>query len=53
MWAKILETLVEDTALNGLMTDASHVKVHPDAADERGRNQEIASQSSFQINNKL
>ena len=36
---KILEALVDDTGFEWLMTGASHVKVHPDAAGARGGNQ--------------
>ena len=32
IWEKILEALVDDTDFEWLMIDASHVKVHPDAA---------------------
>jgi hypothetical protein len=33
------EALVDDTDFEWLMIDASHVKVHPDAAGARGGNQ--------------
>ena len=36
---RILEALVDDTDFEWLMIDASHVKVHPDAAGARGGNQ--------------
>lgn len=36
VWAKILETLVEDTDFEGSMIDASHVRAHSDTADARG-----------------
>ena len=39
IWEKILEALVEDADSEGLMIDASHVKVHPDAAGARCGNQ--------------
>ena len=39
IWEKILEALVDDTDFEWLMIDASHVKVHPDAAGARGGNQ--------------
>ena len=39
IWEKILEALVDDTDFEWLMIDASHVKVHPDAAGACGRNQ--------------
>ena len=32
IWEGILEALVDDTDFEWLMIDASHVKVHPDAA---------------------
>ncbi len=35
IWEKILGALVEDADSEGLMIDASHVKVHPDAAGAR------------------
>lgn len=41
IWEKILEALVDDTDFEWLMIDASHVKVHPDAAGARGGNQEM------------
>ena len=39
IWERILEALVDDTDFEWLMIDASHVKVHPDAAGARGGNQ--------------
>ena len=39
IWEKILEALVDETDFEWLMIDASHVKVHPDAAGARGGNQ--------------
>ena len=39
IWEKILEALVDDTDFEWLMIDASHVKVHPDAAGAQGGNQ--------------
>ena len=36
---RILEALVDDTDFEWLMIDASHIKVHPDAAGARGGNQ--------------
>ena len=39
IWEKILEALVDDTDFEWLMIDATHVKVHPDAAGARGGNQ--------------
>ena len=41
IWVKILETLVADTNFEVVMIDANHIKVHPVAADVRGRNQEM------------
>lgn len=41
IWERILEALVEDTDFEWLMIDASHVKVHPDAAGARGGNQSM------------
>ena len=38
---KILEALVDDTDFEWLMINASHVKVHLDAAGARGGNQEM------------
>ena len=42
VWEKILEALVDDTDFEWLMIDASHVKVHPDAAGARGGNQAMS-----------
>ena len=39
IWERILEALVDDTDFEWLMIDASHVKVHPDAAGAQGGNQ--------------
>ena len=39
IWEKILEALIDDTDFEWLMINASHVKVHPDAAGARGGNQ--------------
>ena len=39
IWEKILGALVEDADSEGLMLNASHVKVHPDAAGARCGNQ--------------
>jgi hypothetical protein len=36
-----LTALVDDADFEWLMIDASHVKVHPDAAGTKGGNQEI------------
>lgn len=42
VWEKILEALGDDTDFEWLMIDASHVKVHPDAAGARGGNQAMS-----------
>ena len=41
IWENILTALVDDAAFEWLMIDASHVKVHPDAAGAKGGNQEM------------
>ena len=38
-WERILKALVNGTDYEWLMIDASHVKVHPDAAGAQGGNQ--------------
>ena len=48
IWERILEALVDDTDFEWLMIDASHVKVHPDAAGARGGNQRWAAQKGAQ-----
>lgn len=50
---KILETLVEVTNFEELMIDASHVKVHFDAADARGGKQEMGLTIARSKNNNL
>ena len=41
VWAleKLLENLIDEPDYEWLMIDASHIKVHPDAAGARGGNQ--------------
>ncbi len=41
IWEKLLETLSEETELEWLMIDASHIKVHPHGTGARGGNQEM------------
>ena len=41
IWENILTALVDDADFEWLMIDASHVKVHPDAAGAKGGNQEM------------
>ncbi|MBD5152771.1 MAG: hypothetical protein HDT16_10010 [Oscillibacter sp.] len=41
IWGKILETLIEETNFEWLMSDTSHAKVSPDAENARGGNQEM------------
>ena len=36
VWAKLLEVVGDDTDLEWLMIDASHIKVHPHAAGAKG-----------------
>ena len=38
VWEKILEKLIDDPDYEWLMIDASHIKVHPDAAGAVGGN---------------
>ncbi len=40
-WENLLSILVNDPDYECLMIDASHIKVHPDAAAARGGNQEM------------
>ena len=47
IWAKILEALVEDTDVAGVMTDASHVKIHLDATDAQRGNQKMGLTIAF------
>lgn len=39
VWAKLLGALVTEPDFEWLMIDATHTKVHPDAAGARGGNQ--------------
>lgn len=39
LWEKLLEILIEDPDYEWLIIDASHLKVHPDAAGAKGGNQ--------------
>ena len=41
IWENILTALVDDADFEWLMIDASHVKVHPDAAGAKGGNQKM------------
>ena len=41
IWLKLLEQLVDDVDSEWLMIDASHIKVHPDAAGAVGGNQDM------------
>ena len=50
---EILEVLAEDTDFEWLMIDASHVKVHPDATDAQGGNQETGRTIVLSIRNEL
>ena len=38
VWERILEKLIDDPDYEWLMIDASHIKVHPDAAGAVGGN---------------
>jgi transposase len=41
VWERVLEALIEEPDYEWLMIDASHIKVHPDAAGAVGGNQDI------------
>ncbi|WP_446469439.1 IS5 family transposase [Xenorhabdus stockiae] len=41
IWEKLLEHLVNDPDFEWLLIDASHIKVHPDAAGAQGGNQDM------------
>jgi transposase len=41
-WEKVLENLIDNEDFVWLMVDASHIKVHPDAAGAVGGNQDMA-----------
>ncbi|WP_446470790.1 IS5 family transposase [Xenorhabdus stockiae] len=41
IWEKLLEQWVNDPDFEWLMIDASHIKVHPDAAGTQGGNQDM------------
>ena len=45
----LLEILVTDPDFEWLMTDASHIKVHPHAAGARGGNQDMGRTKSAQL----
>ncbi len=53
IWEGLLETLVEEPELNWLMIDASHIKVHPHAADAKGGNQEMGRTKGSLIRNSI
>lgn len=40
-WEHILEQLIDEPDMEWLMIDASHVKVHPQAAGAKGGNQDM------------
>lgn len=42
IWEKLLEIFIEEPDYEWLMIDASHCKVHPDAAGARGGNQDMS-----------
>ena len=42
IWEKLMEALVDNPDYEWLMIDASHCKVHPDAAGARGGNQDMS-----------
>ena len=42
IWEKLLELLIDNPDYEWLMIDASHCKVHPDAAGARGGNQKMS-----------
>ncbi len=42
MWAKLLDTVIDDPDFEWLMIDASYIKAHPHSAGARGGNQAIA-----------
>jgi transposase len=52
-WEKILEQLIVDPDFEWLIIDASHVKVHPDAAGARGGNQEMGRTKGGSIPNYI
>ena len=41
IWEALLERLVDDPDFEWLMSDASHIKVHPHAAGAKGGNQDM------------
>jgi transposase len=42
VWERLLEQLIDEPDFEWLMIDATHVKVHPDAAGARGGNQDMS-----------
>ena len=42
IWEKILAALIDEPDFEWLMIDASHCKVHPDAAGAKGGNQDMS-----------
>ena len=42
VWKRLLETLIGEPDSEGLMIEASHCKVHPDASGARGGNQAMS-----------
>ena len=42
IWAKMLESLIDEPDFEWLMIDASHIKVHPHATGAVGGNQEMS-----------
>ncbi len=42
VWELLLEKVVDDPDYEWLMINATHIKVHPHAADAQGGNQDMA-----------
>ena len=42
IWGKLLEIMIDEPDFEWLMIDASHAKIHPNAAGAKGGNQDIS-----------
>jgi transposase len=52
VWARLLDSVIDDPDFEWLMIDASHIKVHPHGAGARGGNQAMARTQGW-LNSKL
>lgn len=53
VWAKLLELFTDDSELEWLMIDATHIKVHPHAAGAKGGNQDMSRTKGGSTRNSM